>query len=404
MTTSDSASSGELASFLHLTGWRPVILAFVAGAAGVVGAALALGEPAQWQASYLVDAGRLADDDLTPIAVDTWVDELVANAQFSEVIDHVEEVTGLEEETDYKITVNQANAATQIAINVVADTPEEAEQVAQETAIKVLDLNLNKTLESEQRSADRIQADLDIKETRITELTIEAGGVNPAVAYDVATGRVTERELQIARGDRVQNGTDITGAPIFVDAEDLEPSLEDLKTRLGDLEPIQREHEDLVTDTDALRLALAEREDSIREADSGLAVVAAERETPTVITNVVTEKASRLTSVLSSLFLFAVPAAIVLIVLFVLNDKIRHKPTPAPVAEPLPDSFGAIDGKTPDALPEATYGSLHAISEDSSEEVDEEVDDDFDDETEEEPSRGSKKASRWGRNADDEAV
>ena len=64
MTEGQPANSGELSSFLHLTGWRPLVLAIVAGLAGAYGLFLALGEPAQFQARYVLNASRIADDDL----------------------------------------------------------------------------------------------------------------------------------------------------------------------------------------------------------------------------------------------------------------------------------------------------------------------------------------------------
>ena len=65
MTEAQPANSGELSSFLHLTGWRPLLLAIVAGLAGAYGLFLALDAPAQWQARYVLNANRIADDDLT---------------------------------------------------------------------------------------------------------------------------------------------------------------------------------------------------------------------------------------------------------------------------------------------------------------------------------------------------
>ena len=69
MTEGQPANSGELSSFLHLTGWRPLVLAIVAGLAGAYGLFLALGEPAQFQARYVLNASRIADDDLSPLCL-----------------------------------------------------------------------------------------------------------------------------------------------------------------------------------------------------------------------------------------------------------------------------------------------------------------------------------------------
>ena len=58
------SSGGELSSFLHLTGLRPLALLLVAGLAGGIGVFLALGEPATFQARYVLNVDRVADNDL----------------------------------------------------------------------------------------------------------------------------------------------------------------------------------------------------------------------------------------------------------------------------------------------------------------------------------------------------
>ena len=103
MTDREAAKSGELSSFLHLTGWRPLLLVLIAGLAGAYGLFLALDEPAQWQARYVLNASRIADDDLTPLELDIFVEEIAQTARFPQVEIVVEDRLGLVNEEDYEI-------------------------------------------------------------------------------------------------------------------------------------------------------------------------------------------------------------------------------------------------------------------------------------------------------------
>lgn len=363
MADGDNDNSGELSSFLHLTGWRPLILALVAGLAGAFGLFGALSQPAEFQARYILFADRVASDEFTPAELDIFVEEIAQLAKLPVVINEVQETTGLIEEDDYTITVNQSGSSVaNIDINVVTENANDARTIAIETGIEALTVALEGTLDSLVSAEEQAQGALDVEDAAIAQLTRDAGGINPTVAYDLATAAVvTRREFLINRPtvDVVDEDGNITTQLV---PEPL-PSLEVLEEQAGLLEPIDREYRQRVGVIDALNIRLADRQNDIRDANAGLALVATEREQSVVISEVVTEETSKIAGLLSGLLLYAVPVALLMILLFTIWDLFQKVPD-APLHQA--EDFGAagvLEAQGTRALPEANFTPLVLASE-----------------------------------------
>lgn len=414
MADGENDNSGELSSFLHLTGWRPLILALVAGLAGAFGLFGALSEPAEWQARYILNANRVADDDLTPAELDIFVEEIAQTSKLPVVINAVEARTGLVEEEDYTITVNQSGSSVAtIDYNVVSENPTDAQTIAIETAIEGLTITFEKTLGGLEAAADQTQNTLDDAQARVSELTVEAGGLNPGVAYDIATQLVIERRaFQINRP--TETVFDEDGNPVVQLIPEPEPSLEVLEAEANRLEPLNREYQQIVSEIDALNVRLAERRDDIRDANAALQLIEVEREQPLIMSEVVTEETSRIAGLLTGLLLFAVPAALLMILVFTIFDFFRKKPE-----EQLrrADDFvaaGVLEAQGTRALPEANFTPLVVVDEDQDlgsdllasdgdgSEVD--ADDAVETVSQEEAAKSKRsKDGRWGRDASSKA-
>ena len=363
------SSGGELSSFLHLTGWRPLLLAIVAGLAGAAGIFLALQEPAQFQARYVLNADLIADNDATAADLSLFVQEVVSTASFPEVQDAVEERTGLVFEDDYELVVNQAGGAL-ININVVAADPNDANEVAIETGIEAASITLERQNAGIESSRDQLVAEVNEDESRISELTVLAGGLNPRFALDQAEAALIQR-----RADELNPPTQAILQPDGTTAvEEIPldgPSASELEQQVAELSPLAREFDTLQTQIAALQTTLSDRNNSIREGDSALVLLETERETSLVIRNVVTEETSRISGLLTGLLLFAVPAALIMILLFTLLDLIRGRgaevePEPARDFEPK----GSIEPQEQRALPESTIRrSLTVVDENDATDV-----------------------------------
>ena len=120
---------------------------------------------------------------------------------------------------------------------------------------------------------------------------------------------------------------------------------------------------------------------------------------------------------LYDVLLFAVPAALVTILLFVIVDLFRKKPdAELQPAEPF-DAAGVLDAASTRALPEASVTTLVVVDEDEGEsdilaedEAEEEDDDatseddgDGSDDDDDDDSSSKSKSSRWGRDAGSKA-
>lgn len=413
MTEGDRDNSGELSSFLHLTGWRPLVLALIAGLAGAVGLFGALSAPAEFQARYVLNAQRVADDDFTPAQLDIFVEEIAQTAKFPQVELAVEERTGLVNEEDYEITVNQSGASLSLVdINVVAGDPVDAQTVAIETGIEALTITLNKVLGGHQASADQIQDSITEVEQTIDDLTEQTLGLNPSTAYALKTQEVIQRRADRANPPTRQE-VDADGNITEVEIPYTGPSLEELEAELNRLQPLDRAYTNEIAGLDALNLRLAERNSDIRDANAALALVDIERDSPLIISEVVTEETSRIAGLLTGLLLFAVPAALLVIFAFVIFDLLRKKPAEEPLRRA--DDFdpaGVLEAQAQRALPEASVTPLVVVDEDEQIEVSEAdvlSEEDEDDSDEDEPDGDDPKAKkrskdgRWGRDASSKA-
>ena len=423
MTQGQPANSGELSSFLHLTGWRPLVLALVAGLAGAYGLFLALDEPVQWQARYVLNASRIADDDLTPQELDIFVEEIAQTARLPQVEDAVQERLNLVIEDDYEITVNHSGSSAQfVDVNVVAEDPTDAQNVAIETSIEAMTITLNEILGGRQASADQIQEQIDIDEARITELTIEAGGFTPTVAYDLTVDAVIQRRLD-ERNPPTEPCVLDDGTQATCEVELTGPNLEELEAEATRLAPIEREFTNLDANVQAASQRLSDRNDSIRDAQAALISVENERENQLILDEVVTEETSRIAGLLTGAVIFALPAALAIILLFTVFDLLRRKPAIDEYDVPAFDAAGSLEAGDQRALPEASITPLTVVDEDEQLHVEEfnvlvEEDDEFeyydedaeyyddeDDESEiydeDEDPRPPKRSknNRWGRDA-----
>lgn len=412
MAEGDNDNSGELSSFLHLTGWRPLILALVAGLAGAFGLFGALSEPAEFQARYVLNANRVAFDDFQPAELDIFVEEIAQTAKFPAVINAVEETTGLVEEEDYTITVNQSGSSVAtVDINVVTANFTDAQTVAIETGIEALTITLEKTLGGLESGAEQIQAALAEEDAAVAELTREAGGINPTVAYDLATTAVVQRrEFLINRPteDVVDADGNITTQLVPEPA----PSLEVLEAEANRLEPIDRDYRQRVAVIDGLNIRLADRQNAIRDANAALQSIETEREQPLIISEVVTEETSRIAGLLTGLLIFAVPVALLMILVFTIWDFFRKKPEAALRRAEDFEPAGVLEAQGTRALPEANFTPLVVVDEDGDGESDvlatgsDDVDDgnttSADDKTTTSKTKRSKDG-RWGRDASSKA-
>lgn len=413
MTEGDRDNSGELSSFLHLTGWRPLVLALIAGLAGAIGLFGALNAPAEFQARYVLNAQRVADDDFTPAELDIFVEEIAQTAKFPQVEREVEERTGLFNEEDYEITVNQSGSSQALVdINVVSGSIEDSQTVAIETGLAALDITLVKVLGGHEASALQIRSSVAESEATISQLTRDAGGLNPSTAYDLAVQAVIDRrEFLRNRPQETINNAD--GTTTTRDVEEPNPPLEELEAEANRLEPLDRQYRNEIAGLDALNVRLAERNSDIRDANAALALVGIEREQPLIISEVVTEETSRIAGLLTGLLLFAVPAALLVIFAFVIFDLLRKKPEEETLrrAEDFTPA-GVLEAQGQRALPEANVTPLVVVDEDdgneefSDDDVLNEDDDEFDEEEPDDDGPKSKKRSkdgRWGRDASSKA-
>lgn len=416
MTEGDSESSGELSSFLHLTGWRPLVLALVAGLAGAVGLFMALSAPAEFQARYTLNAQRIADDDFTPAQLDIFVEEIAQTAKFPQVIRAVETRTGLVEEDDYMITVNQSGSTlANVDINVVSEVAEEAQMVAIETGIEAMSVTLNKVLGGHVASADQIDDSIREIEAEVAELTRLAGGLNPQIAYDTAVQRVIAREERNSNPPQIprDNGD---GTTTLVEEPEPEPPLQELRDRVTELAPIQRQFQNESAALDALNQRLGDRNNDIRDSRAALALIETEREDALIISEVVTEETSRIAGLLTGLLLFAVPAALAVILLFIIWDALRKKPEVDQLRRA--DDFepaGVLEASAQPALPEGSKVTpLVVVDEEELDPADmgddvlaDDEDEDAiieDDDPDDEPkSKKRSKDGRWGRDASSKA-
>ena len=425
MTDIESDNSGELSSFLHLTGWRPLVLALVAGLAGAAGLFGALDAPTEWQARYVLNANRVAQDDFQPAELDIFVEEIAQTAKFPAVVNAVEARTGLVHEESYVITVNQSGASVAtVDINVVSENPADAQSVAIETGIEALTITLEKTLAGDKAGARQNEAELAELDAQVTVLTREAGGLNPTTAYDLATTAVVvRREFQINRPTEVVFDED--GVPSTQLVPEPEPSLEVLEAEANRLEPIDRQYRQLVTQIDAINVRLADQRNAIRDGEAALASIETEREQPLIISEVVTEETSRIASLLTGLLLFAVPVALLTILVFTIWDLVRKRPKASLRHADDFEAAGILEAQGSRALPEANFTPLVVVDEDDEaeaeadvleeldefdefdefdeEETDDEPDERFIDETEETSTEKRSKDGRWGRDASSKA-
>lgn len=417
MAEIENDNSGELSSFLHLTGWRPLILALVAGLAGAVGLFGALDAPAEWQARYVLNANRVAQDDFQPAELDIFVEEIAQTAKFPAVVNAVEERTGLVHEVDYEITVNQSGASVAtVDINVVSENATDAQTVAIETGIEAMTITLEKTLAGDEAGARQNEAELADLDAQVTVLTREAGGLNPTTAYDLATAAVVaRREFLLNRPTEVVFDEDGVATTQLV--PEPEPSLEVLEVEANRLEPIDRAYRQLVTQIDAINVRLADQRNAIRDGQAALASIETEREQPLIISEVVTEETSRIAGLLTGLLLFAVPVALLMILVFTIWDLLRKKPeTQLRRADDF-EAAGILEAQGSRALPEANFTPLvivdedekpesdvlHDFEEDEDFEPDDEPDETVSEETDDPPTEKRSKDGRWGRDASSKA-
>ena len=407
------SSSGELSSFLHLTGFRPVVLALIAGLAGAAGVFLALQEPPEFQARYVLNVSRVADNDVTAGELDLVAEEIVSTASFPEVQIAVEERTGLVSEDDYEININRAGGAL-ININVVADQPDDAQTVAIETGIEAVTITTERQIAGVESSRDQLVSELAEVDVEIAELTELAGGVNPTVALANAEAQLLQRRTEDLNPP-TQDVLQPDGTVVTEEIESLLPEASVLEETVNALTPIERDFVALQTEEAALNVRLADRNNSIREADSAISLIEQERETSLVISEVVTEETSRISGLLTGLIIFAVPATLIVILFFTLLDLIRRKPKEEPIAPQQFDASGELPATGQRALPESTT-RLTVVDEDEIEaqvQRDDEVidvlsseaDDDGGDDEPPTSSRKSKKSKddRWGRDASSKA-
>jgi len=371
MNEREQAKSGELTSFLHLTGWRPVVLALIAGTAAAVGLYLALGEPAQFVARYNVSVRDVADDDLTPQEIGSLAQGIVLDMQLPQTIAAIEaaEATrGLVEEEDYEIAIQRSPASTEIIdINVVSDTPENAQNVAVETAIIGLNTNLVGERATLSNKVDALQAELDAQEEAEAGLIEDAGGLRPDTAYLRAS------ELYLARLDFIADPplideVDDDGNVVQVPTPEPEtPTVEELLADVEELERVDREYQRVRARIDDLNGRLGDDRQSLREVNTAIADLQDERTSPSVIQQVDTEEASRISSLLTGILLFAIPAALLTILAFVIFDLLfRRNSEVLIVADPI-DAHGVLAAGSHPALPEASVAQLVVVDQEGNE-------------------------------------
>ena len=254
MTEGDRDNSGELSSFLHLTGWRPLVLALIAGLAGAFGLFNALGTPAEFQARFTMNAQRIADDDFTPQQLDIFVEEIASTARLPQIVRAVDARTGFEIEVDYDIAVNQSGSTlSNVDANVVAGDPDDARTIAIETLIEAMTVTMEETLNAHVASANQIDDSITEIETNIRGLTADAGGINPSIAYDRSVQSVFDRI------DRNNNPPIISeslpdGSVRQFEEPEPEPPLENLRAGVSRLEPLDREYRNEIAALDACLL------------------------------------------------------------------------------------------------------------------------------------------------------
>lgn len=359
------SSGGELTSFLHLTGKRPILLILIAGLAGMLGVVLALGDPATFQARYVLNVDRVADNDLAIGEVAIVAEEIVSTASFPEVQVAVEEQTGLVFEDDYEIAINRAGGAL-ININVVAEQPDDAQNVAIETGIAAVAITTERQAAGIESSRDQLEREVADVRAEMAALTSQAGGINPIVALNNAEAALLQRRADElnppTRPILRQDGT-IEQVPVPYTG----PSADELQIIVDTLSPIERDFTSLQTSEAALTVSLSNRNNSLRELDSAIRLIESERETSLVISEVVTEETSRITGLLTGLLLFAVPVALLIIVAFTVYDLVTKKPeddVESTEEEPF-DPVGELREQSPRALPESSvHRSLTVVDND----------------------------------------
>ena len=357
MTQAYKTESGELSSFLHLTGKRPLIVAFLAGLAGAIGLFLALGEPSQWVSRYVVNVSRVAEDGLQPAQLDILAEEIAQTMVLPDIVNTVERETGLVLEEDYEITSGQSpSAISLINVTAVADTPENSQAAAFETSLAALVATIDSNRAGVQTTADQLQDAVNQLNIRIAELTSVSGGVNPVTAYDRAVNNLLIRR-ELIENPTCTPVTDPDGLVECVPDAIPEPPVAELEVAVQTLEPVQREFTQLLSDLNETSVRLAERQASVRSMTGALQALGNERANNIIINEVETDQASRISGLLTGLLLFAIPVALLLIATFFVIDAFR-KPSDVTQIPGAPEANRALQSSNRRALPEATVTPL----------------------------------------------
>jgi len=319
--------------------------------------------------------------------------------------------------------VNQSAASAQfVDVNVVSEIPEDAQAVAIETSIEAMTITLTDILGGHESAAEQIQEVIEEDEARITELTIDAGGFTPTIALDLAIDNVIQRRLDI-QNPPVQPCVLPDGTNSTCEIEYNGPSLEELEAEASRLSPIEREFTSLDSNIVASETRLNGRNNSIRDTRAALLAVENERENQLILDEVVTEETSRIAGLLTGLLIFAIPAALVMIVLFTVFDLLFRKPESAQTQPTdIFESAGELSVAGQQSLPEAApaVASLTVVDKKKNKkkkkaeaEEDDDIDDEHDELDDEEESEDSdddstpptkkSKDNRWGRDAGSKA-
>lgn len=284
----------ELIDALHLRGWRPLLLAVFAAIGAAVGAILP--QTTSYTSRHIVFAAQLAPADLSPAQVEDFADELRLSATLPSVRSNVAtQVPG-------EFTVEIAKTASDSSIEITSEAPTEAAArdssrlLGIESARFVIGQSINRS----DSLVVALQTELDTVRAQQNDLTVQAGGIDPASAIARASELLFDAQQLVLDGD--------TAAAVQAQA---------LRGEITALRPLEQQYARLEAEAGQISAeiggAVADRSQAQNAIDNAGSEL--------VIAEVATRQKSKAPAVAQNMLLLAALNAVALILVFIVADR-----------------------------------------------------------------------------------